>query len=163
LLRETVTGKLIRIHGDFHLGQVLYTGKDLCVVDFDGEPARSRGERERLRSPLVDVASMMRSFHYAAYGTLSGELTGSQVRAQDRPTLVPWAAFHERWASTAFFSAYLTSMSGSGLLPDTAEELRSELELYLLEKALYEIVYELGTRPHWVELPLRGALDALGS
>jgi maltose alpha-D-glucosyltransferase/alpha-amylase len=163
LLRGPSTGKLIRVHGDFHLGQVLYTGKDLCIVDFDGEPARSRSERERLRSPLVDVASMMRSFHYAAYGALTGELTGSQVREQDRQSLLPWAAFHERWSSAAFLASYLEAMSGSGLLPDTEAELSLELELYLVEKALYEIVYELGARPHWVELPLRGVLDTIRS
>ncbi len=159
----TSGGQVMRVHGDYHLGQVLYTGRDLYVVDFDGEPARTRAERERLRSPLADIAGMIRSFHYAAFGALSGEITGSQIREQDRPLLLTWAAFHERWSSATFLAAYVAGMSGAGLLPLTPGRLELELEVHLLEKALYELGYELDTRPHWVELPLRGILDVLGS
>ncbi|HEV8550262.1 MAG TPA: alpha-glucosidase C-terminal domain-containing protein, partial [Polyangiaceae bacterium] len=161
-LTSTTSGTVMRVHGDYHLGQVLYTGSDLYIVDFDGEPGRSRAERERLRSPLADVAGMLRSFHYAAFGALSSEISGARMRDQDRPLLLGWAAFHERWSSRAFLKAYLDAMAGSDLLPTTAETFALELDVHLLEKALYELGYELDLRPHWVELPLRGILDVLG-
>jgi maltose alpha-D-glucosyltransferase/alpha-amylase len=162
LLATRLGGRLMRVHGDYHLGQVLYTGRDFYIVDFEGEPARSRSDRERLRSPLADVAGMLRSFHYAAYGALTGELSGSQVRATDRGVLTRWAAFHERWASVTFLAAYFQRMAGTDLLPPAGPELELELEVHLLEKALYEVGYELDARPRWVELPLRGLLDVLG-
>jgi maltose alpha-D-glucosyltransferase/alpha-amylase len=162
LLALRLGGRLMRVHGDYHLGQVLYTGRDLYIVDFEGEPARSRSDRERLRSPLADIAGMLRSFHYAAYGALTGELSGSQVRETDRAVLPPWAAFHQRWASVTFLGAYLEGMAGTDLLPPPGTELDLELEVHLLEKALYEVGYELEARPRWVELPLRGLLDVLG-
>ena len=154
-------GFVIRVHGDYHLGQVLYTGRDFYVIDFEGEPSRARAERERLRSPMADVAGMLRSFHYAALGVLFGELSGSRVREEDRPALSPWAAFHQRWSSVAFLSTYLPLVMGAELLPNTRPELALLLEVHLLEKALYELSYELDSRPHWVELPLRGLLDVL--
>jgi maltose alpha-D-glucosyltransferase/alpha-amylase len=162
LLTARLGGRLMRVHGDYHLGQVLYTGRDFYIVDFEGEPARSRSDRERLRSPLADIAGMLRSFHYAAFGALTGELSGSQVRETDRAVLTRWASFHERWASATFLAAYLAGMAGTELLPPAGDELDMELEVHLLEKALYEVGYELDSRPRWVELPLRGILDVLG-
>ena len=162
LLTTRLGGRLMRVHGDYHLGQVLYTGRDFYIVDFEGEPARSRSDRERLRSPLADIAGMLRSFHYAAFGALTGELSGSQVRETDRAVLTRWASFHERWASATFLAAYLEGMAATDLLPAPGHELDLELEVHLLEKALYEVGYELDARPRWVELPLRGLLDVLG-
>jgi len=162
LLTTRLGGRLMRVHGDYHLGQVLYTGRDFYIVDFEGEPARSRSDRERLRSPLADIAGMLRSFHYAAFGALTGELSGSQVRETDRAVLTRWAAFHERWASATFLGAYLAGMAATDLVPPAGSELDLELEVHLLEKALYEVGYELDARPRWVELPLRGLLDVLG-
>jgi maltose alpha-D-glucosyltransferase/alpha-amylase len=163
VLSSELGGFVIRVHGDFHLGQVLYTGRDFYVIDFEGEPARARAERERLRSPMADVAGMLRSFHYAALGVLSGELSGSRVREEDRPALTPWATFHQRWSSITFLSAYLPPVVASGLLPSSRPELALLLEVHLLEKALYELSYELDSRPHWVELPLQGLLDVLNT
>jgi len=151
---------LMRVHGDYHLGQVLDTGTDFVIVDFEGEPARPREERARKRSPLTDVAGMLRSFHYAAFGLLTGELGPSPLDGLPPPVLVPWAALHARWSGAAFLSAYLDAMATSGLLPTTA--LAAELELHLVEKALYELGYELDFRPRWVSIPLRGLLDLLG-
>jgi maltose alpha-D-glucosyltransferase/alpha-amylase len=162
LLTVRLGGRLMRVHGDYHLGQVLYTGRDFYIVDFEGEPARSRSERERLRSPLADVAGKLRSFHYAAVGALTGELSGSHVRENDRPMLLRWASFHERWASVTFLAGYLAGMAKADLIPPPGPELELELEVHLLEKALYEVGYELDARPRWVELPLRGLLDVLG-
>jgi maltose alpha-D-glucosyltransferase/alpha-amylase len=162
LLRVASAGRLIRAHGDYHLGQVLYTGRDFAFVDFDGEPGRGRAERQRLLSPLADVAGMLRSFHYAALGVLSGKLPGSRVREEDRAALLPFALYHYDWSAAVFLAAYLERMSGSGLLPDQPAALQTLLDVHLIEKALYEVHYELGFRPDWVELPLRGLLDVLG-
>lgn len=153
-------GPVMRVHGDYHLGQVLDTGTDFVIVDFEGEPARSREERERRRSPLLDVAGMLRSFHYAAHGVLTGELGPTSIDPAVYPALVPWAALHARWSSAVFLSAYFAAMSGTDLLPK--ESLAVELELHLIEKALYELGYELDFRPRWVRLPLRGLLELLG-
>ena len=150
---------VLRVHGDYHLGQVLDTGNDFVIVDFDGEPARSREERARKRSPLLDVAGMLRSFHYAAFGVLTGGLPGVPSGLPQH-ALLPWAALHASWSSAVFLSAYLGAMADTGLLPTTM--LASELELHLLEKALYELGYELDARPDWVRLPLRGLLELLG-
>jgi maltose alpha-D-glucosyltransferase/alpha-amylase len=162
VLSSELGGFTIRVHGDYHLGQVLYTGRDFYIIDFEGEPSRARAERERLRSPMADVAGMLRSFHYAALGVLSGELSGSRVREEDRPALSPWATFHQRWSSIAFLSTYLAPLIASELLPSTHAELSLLLDVHLLEKALYELSYELDSRPTWVELPLQGLLDVLG-
>jgi len=151
---------LIRVHGDYHLGQVLDTGNDFVIVDFAGEPARPREERARRRSPLCDVAGMLRSFHYAAFGVLTGAVGPSSLDGLPAPVLVPWAALHARWSGAVFLSAYLDAMSGSGLLP--TQSLALELELHLVEKALYELAYELDFRPRWVSVPLRGLLELLG-
>ena len=83
----------IRTHGDYHAGQVLWTGKDVVVIDFEGEPGRPLSERRFKRSALTDVAGMLRSFHYAAYGTLLNPRVGGSVRPEDRVRLEHWAAF----------------------------------------------------------------------
>jgi maltose alpha-D-glucosyltransferase/alpha-amylase len=159
----SISGEIIRVHGDYHLGQVLYTGRDLFIIDFEGEPGRARAERERLRSPTADLASMLRSFHYAAFGVLTGELRGSRVRDEDRATLEPWGDFHYCWSAVSFLRAYFAEMGKSSLLPATRAELALLLDVHLIEKALSELSYELDTRPHWVELPLRGLLGILDS
>lgn len=158
-LTQPLAGMRMRVHGDFHLGQVLYTGNDFYIIDFEGEPGRSPTERRRLRSPLADVASMMRSFHYAAFGVLSMELPGAQTRPEDRETLEPWARHFFQACSRAFLTSYIRTAEGGGFLPTDPEQLRTLLEIHLVEKALYELLYELNNRPSWAELPLRGLLD----
>jgi len=150
----------IRCHGDYHLGQVLYTGKDFVIIDFEGEPARSLSERRLKRCPLRDVAGMMRSFHYAAHSALLRHSSAAQ-RPGDKPALEQWGRFWYTWVSVAFLSSYLDAMRPSGLLPADEEDLRILLDIYLLDKALYEVGYELNNRPDWVRVPLRGILDLL--
>jgi maltose alpha-D-glucosyltransferase/alpha-amylase len=154
-------GLLIRCHGDYHLGQVLYTGNDFVILDFEGEPGRSLADRRRKRSPLSDVAGMVRSFHYASEYALRREGTGSGKEANGRAALEPISL---RWyAATrdAFLSAYLSAVEPiADLLPD-AESIDKVLEAFGLEKALYEIGYELNNRPGWVDIPLRGLLAVL--
>ncbi|HEX6276206.1 MAG TPA: alpha-glucosidase C-terminal domain-containing protein, partial [Polyangiaceae bacterium] len=163
-IRSTpLSGEVIRVHGDYHLGQLLYTGRDLFIIDFEGEPGRTRAERERLRSPTADLASMLRSFHYAALGVLTGELRGSRIREEDRAALEPWGEFHYAWSAVAFLRSYFAEMGSSSLLPASRPEIALLLDVHLIEKALSELSYELDTRPHWVELPLRGLLGILDS
>lgn len=144
----------IRIHGDYHLGQVLFTGQDFCIIDFEGEPARAIGERKIKRSPLKDVAGMLRSFDYAAEFHLKKNLLREQERHQTEDCLKNWSA----WAGIEFVKSYLEKMSESALLPAQLEQIEMLLEMFVLEKALYEVGYELRSRPDWVDIPLRGVL-----
>jgi maltose alpha-D-glucosyltransferase/alpha-amylase len=158
--RRKITGMRIRCHGDYHLGQVLYTGNDFVIVDFEGEPARHLGERRIKRSPLRDVAGMIRSFHYAAHVALHGQ-TSTIIRPEDLPTLADWARFWYLWVSATFLKSYLELLADSPVLPQSREGVKTILDAYLLDKALYEINYELNNRPDWVGLPLQGILQVL--
>ena len=158
LLGRKITAMRIRCHGDFHLGQVLTTGKDFVIIDFEGEPARSLSERRLKRSPLSDVAGMLRSFHYAAYSVLFAREGDTPIRPEDSNRLENWARFWKSWVGATFLKSYLAvaSAAGQGFLPKTGEELQALLRAYLLEKAVYELEYELNNRPDWVKIPLRG-------
>lgn len=149
----------IRCHGDYHLGQVLYTGEDFVITDFEGEPARPLSERRLKGSPLRDVAGMVRSFHYAAYASLLGKVAGG--RSEDFSSLEPWARFWYVWVSVAFLRAYLAVATRATFLPPTREERQVLLEAHLLEKAVYELGYELNNRPDWVRISLQGILELL--
>jgi maltose alpha-D-glucosyltransferase/alpha-amylase len=155
-------GVRIRCHGDYHLGQVLYTGKDFVIIDFEGEPARPLSERRTKRSPLRDVAGMLRSFDYAAQTVLFGAAGGGSIRPEDVPVLEPWARFWQRWVSSSFLRAYLHHSAETGLLPKPREELAILLHVLLLDKSIYELGYELNNRPAWLKIPLRGILELLG-
>jgi maltose alpha-D-glucosyltransferase/alpha-amylase len=160
IVGERIGGMRIRCHGDFHLGQLLCTGNDFTIIDFEGEPARSLGERRLKRSPLRDVAGMLRSFDYAAHHPLLG--SGERViRDEDVPLLEPWACFWRQWVSSAYLRAYLPGVSEAGLVPTEREELERLLRALLLDKATYELHYELNNRPDWVRIPIRGILDLL--
>ena len=153
ILIHPPSGKLLRIHGDYHLGQVLRTQDDFVILDFEGEPARTLAERRRKQSPLKDVAGMLRSFSYAAWVALGHH----RILQPDSN------ASHEVWShtvSTSFLATYCkTIATRSELLPD--EPLATTLlNAYILEKASYELLYELNNRPEWVRIPL-AALVAL--
>jgi maltose alpha-D-glucosyltransferase/alpha-amylase len=150
----------IRCHGDYHLGQVLYTGKDFVIIDFEGEPARSLSERRIKRSPLRDVAGMIRSFHYAAHSALLHQASLG-LKPEDLPNLEHWAQFWYVWVSSAFLMSYLNGIEQAQLLPDDQEQRRILLDTYLLEKAVYEIGYELNNRPDWLKVPLQGILQMI--
>ena len=159
LLDRKANAAKIRIHGDYHLGQVLYTGKDFVILDFEGEPARPLNERKLKRSALRDVAGMMRSFQYAAYSAL----WQPAMRAEDVPFLERWADFWYRQASSVFLQSYLKSTAGSVFIPKNSDDFQILLEAYLLDKAVYEIGYELNNRPEWVVIPIRGIKHILKS
>jgi maltose alpha-D-glucosyltransferase/alpha-amylase len=159
--RKKVHATRIRIHGDYHLGQVLFTGKDFVIIDFEGEPARSLSERRLKRSPLRDVAGMLRSFHYAADAALVDHGATGLVRPADATALEPWARFWHLWTSVTFLKAYLESAGEAHFIPQAREELIMLLDAFLLDKAIYELGYELNNRPDWVTIPVRGLLELI--
>jgi maltose alpha-D-glucosyltransferase/alpha-amylase len=153
--------KRIRYHGNYHLGRVLYTGRDFVVLFFEGEPGRSLAERRIKRSPLRDVASMLRSFHYVAAHALSGRVSSGAVRAEDLPVLEPALRSWRSWASAAFLRRYLQAASGAPFAPASQEELQALLTGYLIERTLHEIGYELEQRPDWLGIPLSELLELM--
>ncbi len=148
-----LTALRTRVHGDYHLGQTLRSKGDFVLLDFEGEPARSLDERRAKQSPMKDVAGMLRSFSYAAYAALS---RSTQRRPQDFETLEPWARLWEAAVSSEFLGSYRKLTAGSGLHPADDVGFHQLLNVYLLDKALYELVYELNNRPTWVRIPLSG-------
>jgi maltose alpha-D-glucosyltransferase/alpha-amylase len=159
LLDRKANAAKIRIHGDYHLGQVLYTGKDFVILDFEGEPARPLSERKLKRSALRDVAGMMRSFQYAAYSAL----WQPAMRTEDVPFLERWADIWYRQMSSTFLQKYLQTIATADFVPRNSADLQILLEAYLLDKAVYEIGYELNNRPDWVVIPIRGIKHILKS
>jgi maltose alpha-D-glucosyltransferase/alpha-amylase len=150
-----------RCHGDYHLGQVLYTGNDFMIIDFEGEPAKSLAERRRKRSPLLDVAGMLRSFHYAAYTALFNEIDNGTIRPDAQPEMERWADFWYVWVSATFLKAYLDTSGDAVFMPKSRDETRVLLNAYQLDKAVYELGYEMNNRPTWVRIPLWGILQMM--
>jgi maltose alpha-D-glucosyltransferase/alpha-amylase len=150
---ESGYGQRIRIHGDLHLGQVLRVKTDYIFLDFEGEPARPLAERRTKQSPLKDVAGMLRSFSYAAISTL---MNYAARHAEDFARLEPWARLWERSAAAEFLRAYRDTAGNAVFLPLEPKEFRRLLACYWLDKALYELLYELNNRPAWVRIPLLG-------
>jgi maltose alpha-D-glucosyltransferase/alpha-amylase len=160
LLRDPIDTKKIRIHGDYHLGQLLFTGKDFVILDFEGEPGRPIGERRLKRSPLIDVAGMLRSFNYAAH---HGLLESRTIRPVDQQTLETYADLWSTAASQVFLKAYLEKAGNASFIPKDQEDFRLLLRSFLILKALYELRYELNNRPKWVAIPLRGILSLINA
>jgi maltose alpha-D-glucosyltransferase / alpha-amylase len=145
----------IRIHGDYHLGQVLRVRTDFVILDFEGEPARPLSVRRSKQCPLKDVAGMLRSFSYAAY---AGLMNYTARHPEDLTRLEPWAQLWERSAAAEFLRAYQEAAQGSDFLPPGNADFRKLLNVFLLDKALYEVLYELNSRPAWVGIPLMGII-----
>jgi maltose alpha-D-glucosyltransferase/alpha-amylase len=160
LAGRRISAMVTRIHGDYHLGQVLFTGSDFVIIDFEGEPARPLAERRKKRSPLQDVAGMLRSFHYAAYAPLLHD-NGEKLPHETLQDLGNWAQYWQRWVSATFLKKYLEVSGNSNFIPKDGEELALLLDLHLLDKAVYELGYELNNRPSWVRIPLDGLSQLL--
>lgn len=165
LIERPIQALRIRCHGDYHLGQVLFTGKDFVIIDFEGEPDRTVGERRIKSSPLRDVAGMIRSFHYASHAALRGPihdqgLLGEMIDREER--ILAWLQVWYTWSTACFLQSYLTGMREVDLLPE-GEDLELLLHSYLLDKSIYELGYELNNRPDWVHIPLLGILQSLES
>ena len=161
-LRRRLSSMRIRCHGDLHLGQVLYTGNDFFIIDFEGEPARPLAERRRKRSATRDLAGMIRSFDYAASGMLLEMVRAGSPAAQDFSSMRRWAALWQRWTSASFLKEYLAVAGTAPFTPQDREELQVLLDAFVLEKAIYELGYELNNRPAWAGIPLRGIESVLG-
>ena len=145
-------GRRIRVHGDYHLGQVLRTEEDFVILDFEGEPSRSIAERRVTQSPLKDVAGMVRSYSYAAYAALFAYTINTP---DDYALLEPWADTWQQWTAEAFLRGYTSTAADSPLVPRGAAW-ETLLRAFVLDKALYELSYELNNRPEWVRIPLIG-------
>ena len=145
----------IRVHGDYHLGQVLKAGDSFVILDFEGEPARPLAERRAKHCALKDVAGMLRSFAYAAE---SGLATATVETPEARDRLAPWAERWEQGVQAAFLEGYLaeTSQRGADFLPTDRDRVEAALRAFVLDKTVYELQYELDHRPTWVRIPLEG-------
>jgi maltose alpha-D-glucosyltransferase/alpha-amylase len=146
-----------RYHGDYHLGQVLVASNDFIIIDFEGEPARPLAARTRKYSSLRDVAGMLRSFNYARWTALRRVMHAPE----DGARLAPLAATWEPQVRGAFLEAYDEAARGSGLYA-SFEEIQGLIQLFELEKALYELRYEINNRPGWARIPLEGILALAG-
>jgi maltose alpha-D-glucosyltransferase/alpha-amylase len=155
LAAEDKSGAKIRIHGDYHLGQVLVTKNDFVIIDFEGEPGHSLEERRAKQSPLRDVAGMLRSFSYVEHSALRSVAHDEVEYAKLAPLARAWALE----VRTAFLSAYHETTRGAELYPELHPG-RGLLGLFELEKALYELRYELGNRPGWAGIPLQGIVES---
>ncbi len=158
LYTERLDAMRTRVHGDYHLGQVLSTGTDFVILDFEGEPARALSARRLKRSPISDVAGMIRSFDYAVHTAAQNLSERGLITAENRDSTACWAAYWRRWISATFLRAYLRTMGDSRLLPRDRSRLAVLIDAYLIDKAVYEIGYELNNRPAWLTVPFDGIL-----
>ncbi len=162
-LSQPMAAMRTRIHGDYHLGQVLYTGSDFVIIDFEGEPARPIAERSVKLSPLQDVAGMLRSFHYAAFSSVFATAAGGGAHSEDARQRLKVAQVWYLCMAAHFTREYLNEAGRASFIPATEEQLATLLRLHLLEKAVYELNYELNNRPDWVRIPLAGVASLLNS
>jgi len=158
LEQHPISAFRIRHHGDYHLGQVLYTGQDFMIIDFEGEPARPLSERRAKALALRDVAGMIRSFQYAAFAALFGQVPGIPDEPESLKLVERWAAAWNAHVSATYLRAYFEEARDLPFVPSDWTERRRLLDAFLLQKALYEIAYELNNRPDWLPIPLRGVL-----
>jgi maltose alpha-D-glucosyltransferase/alpha-amylase len=142
-----------RYHGDYHLGQVLVVADDFLIVDFEGEPGRDLAVRRRKSSPLRDVAGMLRSISYAAIAGMSHSI---DERGEGTSVLEPLARDWEARTSAAFLEGYRATIDGCVSYPADPEVAQELLDFFVLEKAFYEMSYELSNRPSWLRIPLEG-------
>ncbi len=149
----------IRIHGNYHLGQILFTGKDIAIDDFGGEPNRTFSERRLKRSPLRDVATMIRSINYITY---EGFLKTNQVQKEEVNSLLPFAAFWSHYVTGFFLKAYMNEVSDTAFLPKDSEDLAMMLETYLMDKAVQDLNEELKNRPEFALVPMEVISKILG-
>jgi maltose alpha-D-glucosyltransferase/alpha-amylase len=161
ILAAPLHGKRIRCHGDFHLEEVLFTGKDFIFIDFEGQADRPAGERRIKRSPLRDVVGMIRSFDYISTMALFRQIELGALQEQDLPTLEPWSRSWYRWVSSIYLKSYIKSVGESGLLPLGRNQLAVLMEVHLIEKLLQEACYEMEKRPHLLRIPLHALIELL--
>jgi trehalose synthase-fused probable maltokinase len=157
LIRPSLGRCKIRHHGDLHLGQVLVAGEDAVIIDFEGEPSRPLADRRRKAPAARDVAGVLRSLDYATMASRQQREKSEKLNTPTSRALFAW----RKQSADCFLSAYQEAMGASRLWPDHAEDTKAMLSFFLLEKALYEVEYELSYRPAWVTVPLEGVLRVL--
>jgi maltose alpha-D-glucosyltransferase/alpha-amylase len=162
LIQEKIEAKRIRCHGDYQLRQLLHTGKDFVVIDFEGEPGRHWSIRKLKRSPFRDVASMLRSFHYAVETALDSDAVQDLFSSENAPLLRQWSRFWYQWVSASYLRAYLKECGGCDFLPRPQKAMEVLLTTHLFEKCIYEISFELEYRPQLLKIPLQGILHLMG-
>ena len=146
------------MHGDYHLGHVLWSEGDFYLLDFGGEPARPLAERRLKQSPLKDVAGMLRSFSYAASAALFAH---ASVRGSQTERLEQWVRAWRIWVTGAFVKGYMTVPGIAPLVPAGTGQRETLLRLFVLDKAFTELNHELNSRPDWARIPLKGILELL--
>ena len=147
----------IRIHGNLHLQQILFTGKDIAIHDFGGNPHRNYSERRLKRSAFRDVASMIRSFYYVAHKAF---LNSSQLHKDEIQSLLPYATLWSQYMSGFFLKAYLEKSNGHGFVPETSSDLEILIRTYLLEGAINDLNFEVKHRPEYLLIPMK-MIDAI--
>lgn len=162
LIQEKIEAQRIRCHGDYQLRQLLHTGKDFMIIDFEGEPGRHWSIRKLKRSPFRDVASMLRSFHYASQAALDSQAVQDLFSSENAPFIRQWSRFWYQWVSASFLRAYLKECGSCEFLPKTRQAMEVLLSTHLFEKCIYEISFELEYRPQFLKIPLQGILQLMG-
>jgi maltose alpha-D-glucosyltransferase / alpha-amylase len=158
---QRISASRIRIHGSYHLGQTLYTGKDFVMIDFEGDPGRPLSERRIKRSPLEDVAGMLDSFYHASHGVLFGDAPGVIPRPESMGAIERWGKFWYKRVSAEFLRSYLAVPAAAALLPQDQNHLRALLDLYLLDLALRKLSFELTHAPDRIRIPSHAILELL--
>ncbi len=159
LERKKIHTSKIRVHGDYHLGQVLFTGKDFVIIDFEGEPTRSMTARKLKHCPFKDVAGMLRSFHYSIY---MGKVANESKMPESTEFFKPWL---EAWYVTVqdmFIESYLETAGNASFIPEEKNQIHDLMAVYTIEKAIYELDYEFNNRPDWLHIPLSGLKMIMG-
>jgi trehalose synthase-fused probable maltokinase len=157
LIRPSLGRCKIRHHGDLHLGQVLVANGDAVIIDFEGEPSRPLADRRRKAPAARDVAGVLRSLDYAAMASRQQRRMSEKLNTPESRALFAW----REQTTDAFLTAYQEAIGASVLWPNRAEDMKAMLNFFLLEKALYEVEYELSYRPAWISVPLQGILRVL--
>ena len=164
-LKQKMSVVRIRCHGNLHLGQILNTGKDFVIIDFHGEPARPLSDRRRKRTAMRDLATMLRSFHRAAFGALMEQISASGPKNDNFALMEESARLWQMWTSWAFLKEYLTIAKGSLFVPQDRSELMVLLDALILERALYELGRELarenGVQSQWTGIALHSIEQVL--
>jgi maltose alpha-D-glucosyltransferase/alpha-amylase len=159
---QRITAMRIRIHGDYHLGHILHLGKDVVIIDFEGDPARTVSERLVKRSALRDVVGVLQSLHAASLTVLREHVASGVMRPEDAPVLGRWARLWTLWSGAAFQESYLRVAGAGSFLPRAPEELAVLLDVYALEKAVIQLRDDLHRSPDSIAIALTGVLDLLG-
>lgn len=162
LIEEKIEAMRIRCHGDFHLRQLLHTGNDFVLIDFEGEPGLHWSVRKLKRSPFRDVASMLRSFHYAVQVRLDSEMVQDLITIENAPLLRQWSRFWYQWVASTYLGSYLKESGPCPYLPQTTAAMEVLLTTHIFEKCIYEISFELEYRPQFLKIPLQGILQLMG-